>query len=637
MYAQLFIDAQRMSWESARASAGQPNETPLTGETAAAFQRSATTIVAQIFAGPHDDPQAAQDEKSRVFSAVMAIVPRLIAVDLEDPDLFDFRIRCAIAHHRLPAIERSAREARIAGIVDGMLTDATWRNRLKTEWQALKNLGVLIPDPIMDEQLRANTGTLLLSTFTKLAPGTPFPLSPIENLLRSQQARKFGPVLDDFAEIALNIYATRLPADRPAALALIQALVAQDKLVWVLNMKKLLSSLNGPWDFGASGEDFMVRVLQSTLSVNDQALRAQVLQFELQRLMNTQSARLNQVIQLSIDAVRDGVPLGERYVAAVTQALLQERQVIDDAQHVDPAALRQRRDAVPAGPTSADMDPVHTWSVSRLLEWIEGPVTRQTIDRQRIATKERERRQARAAHARDPLTMQAAEPDREQDDADVQLMVDDALQATAAFFLGDIDEMLALGTRLKLAGPLLDPCRHLREALSALSLQRETVNVDHAHDVLTRAEAAIAQLRGQIRGTQATQQQQMAFGTALLDLLGREPLVLGKRHGGVIACPMPPSAWPWVVTQYHGRWLSKQRTLDINGHVVQLRPDQALALYVTGSSQSDFAFDVSVHLWQRRPGRKGLASSDVDGLHMNTVDWYDTYIPCAVLHVPPGK
>ena len=81
----------------------------------------------------------------------------------------------------------------------------------------------------------------------------------------------------------------------------------------------------------------------------------------------------------------------------------------------------------------------------------------------------------------------------------------------------------------------------------------------------------------------------------------------------------------------------KQRTLDINGHVVQLRPDQALALYVTGSSQSDFAFDVSVHLWQRRPGRKGLASSDVDGLHMNTVDWYDTYIPCAVLHVPPGK
>ena len=69
--------------------------------------------------------------------------------------------------------------------------------------------------------------------------------------------------------------------------------------------------------------------------------------------------------------------------------------------------------------------------------------------------------------------------------------------------------------------------------------------------------------------------------------------------------------------------------------VLHQRADQALALYVTGSSQSNFAFDVSVHLWQRRPGATSMPGVASGGTQrMNTDDWFDTYLPCCVLHVP---
>jgi hypothetical protein len=75
----------------------------------------------------------------------------------------------------------------------------------------------------------------------------------------------------------------------------------------------------------------------------------------------------------------------------------------------------------------------------------------------------------------------------------------------------------------------------------------------------------------------------------------------------------------------------------MDGVLVPLQADQALALYVTGSSQSQYAFDVSVHLWCRKPGGGGLPSLEVGAYPpMNTRDWRDTRVPCAVLHVPPG-
>jgi len=89
------------------------------------------------------------------------------------------------------------------------------------------------------------------------------------------------------------------------------------------------------------------------------------------------------------------------------------------------------------------------------------------------------------------------------------------------------------------------------------------------------------------------------------------------------------------VGAFHQRLLPRTRRIEIDGETVLLSPDQALALYVTGSSQSSYAFDVSVHLWQRRHGStSGPGLAETAWPPMNSPDWFDTYITCCVLHVP---
>ena len=75
--------------------------------------------------------------------------------------------------------------------------------------------------------------------------------------------------------------------------------------------------------------------------------------------------------------------------------------------------------------------------------------------------------------------------------------------------------------------------------------------------------------------------------------------------------------------------------ITVDGTPMPLDSSRALALYVTGSSQSGYAFDVSVHLWRRRAGRTSPPSSEAGEYPlMNTTDWFDTLVPCCVLHVP---
>jgi hypothetical protein len=114
-----------------------------------------------------------------------------------------------------------------------------------------------------------------------------------------------------------------------------------------------------------------------------------------------------------------------------------------------------------------------------------------------------------------------------------------------------------------------------------------------------------------------------------------EPLELGKRQGGQIGYKAGVEDWAYVSGHFHNRWLPQVKSVLVNGKSVQLRADQAVALYVTGSSQSGYAFDVSVHLWQRREARQSQPGN-TGGLFppMNQDDWFDTYVTCCVLHVP---
>jgi len=91
--------------------------------------------------------------------------------------------------------------------------------------------------------------------------------------------------------------------------------------------------------------------------------------------------------QALLDAVQAGVPLGDAYVANIGRCLLEEEEAIDAAQQGgnDDGLLTQRlaERAVGMAPASApdapEDDPVHAWSVARLMAWIEGPVTQKPL------------------------------------------------------------------------------------------------------------------------------------------------------------------------------------------------------------------------------------------------------------------
>ena len=121
----------------------------------------------------------------------------------------------------------------------------------------------------------------------------------------------------------------------------------------------------------------------------------------------------------------------------------------------------------------------------------------------------------------------------------------------------------------------------------------------------------------------------------LATALRAESLALGKRHGGVIQCPARPSDWSYAVANFHNRCLPWVGSIEVDNALMPLDSHQAVALYVTGSSQSGYAFDVSVHLWRRRAGRTSPPSQEAGAYPaMNTTDWFDTRVPCCVLHVP---
>ena len=129
----------------------------------------------------------------------------------------------------------------------------------------------------------------------------------------------------------------------------------------------------------------------------------------------------------------------------------------------------------------------------------------------------------------------------------------------------------------------------------------------------------------------------LRFGECLVLQLRQETLAMGKHHGGVIGCPMALDQWGAVRDRFHRRYCSPVQVLTMDGERVLLRSDQALALHVTAGSQSGYAFDVSVHLWQRLDESKDdpFDTSSVELFPpMNTQGWFDTFITCAVLHVP---
>jgi len=279
-----------------------------------------------------------------------------------------------------------------------------------------------------------------------------------------------------------------------------------------------------------------------------------------------------------------------------------------------------------------DIDPVWLWSVERLARWIEGPVIEQgqkkSIDRKKILEKEKVARERAPKIEGKKLSIAVV------GEGEISGVIRNSLSAATRFFLGEIDDMLQLVQELK-AEKLEIAFKDVRHELEALAL-KSGVDEEEVRAKLNAADAAIQALRRELTTVQTASLVETNFPMQLSIALSQEEMVLGKRHGRKIACPVTFDHWSYVVDNFHHRWVRGVKRIKLaNQQFMCLDQDQAVALYVTGTSLSGYAFDVSVHLWRRRAETQSLPSDERGPFpRMNENDWYDTWAPCCVLHVP---
>ena len=278
-----------------------------------------------------------------------------------------------------------------------------------------------------------------------------------------------------------------------------------------------------------------------------------------------------------------------------------------------------------------------TWRTKRSLEIYKGPVARRRTPAQQVVNRAaaRQQLQDRALKVRKPVQPKPATVVDTWTDHDVDQLLRDTLLQSANFYLAETNDLIELARTLGAPEPAIHACTVVAESLVAI-IKAEASDELQARDMFAQAEQAITDLRRQVTLAEAEARLRGRFDQCLTLALTREAMVHGKAHGGVIAQPLGPKDWSWVQARYHRRWLSGiTRFTTEDGISTPLPDDCALALHVTAKSLSGYAFDISVHLWYRQPDKSSAPSTSPESYPpINEADWYDSFIPCTVLHIP---
>ncbi|MDP3351365.1 MAG: hypothetical protein Q8S92_20445 [Hydrogenophaga sp.] len=571
--------------------------------------------------------------------ACLSAICRGLPLDRKDlvSDLF-----LGLAHLRLPVARRKEREGRIAATLDTYFLSMTLPPAMAVCMAYIKLMAPLTPDAFLNEVVCSQAARLQM-VFGQVSPWDTCCFAHASHL--EVVAASMGVVSrSDEDRLLFNTLFSRPWAERYGFIELVDN-AARFKLLPAVS--KTVAALRSAGLLVVSEGDILVNVLQDCQaaklngSMEEDMDTAVTNQVALGR--TAELARTRAVLASTMDANRLGVNLGRRVNEQNTAAVIAAGQAFWlQLLRMTPERLQRQkeRDKVPVTPGAAptapgDLDPVHAWSVSRLLRWIEGPILEKApapLERARFVLKEKAARQEARAKTRMPE--KAVRADKDLSALDIDLAVQNALSTTAGFFIGDIDDMLFRAKALGAASPAAQHCLDLLAPLQKLK-KEDRSDDQKARALLHTASLAVDQLRLDLRTVASDAQLRQHFDRQLSVALYNEPMVEGKRHGGVIQCRLKRSDWPWVAEQYHRRWLPWNQRITVDGVPRVLQPDQALGLYVTGKSLSGYEFDVSVHLWLRRAGRESAPGTSVLPLSpMNTEDWIDTLTPCAVLHVP---
>lgn len=544
-----------------------------------------------------------------------------------------------LAHYRLPKVEREARTARIEKVVADHFGEAAQDVILKGQLSLLKAFGTLAPDALLETDIRGQGGFILARTLEKIdveMDKLRLEFTVSMNLVHHLPESEFK----DLRQLVWRFVCMRSASQREAAIQQILVLFKKERSQLLVDARNRCEQLSYPLPtaifFDALG-DMVTDALASDARTNEEIVGT-----HMSKAIELYESLRHRAVIASVEAVAAGVSLGDQTEGSRTALLECNRQIqLQNRKRTCDAAriARARKTGAPIQLTEAqqaEAEALQSWPLQQLAQWIEGPITEKRqvpgpINRPAILKKvrpepsaQKNRPQPNPAAAADSLTAE-----------DVDITIQQALAASAVYFLAEIGDLLVLAKQLQAHPELVAACTELTHDLSLLAntpaLQKETP----ATALFVKAEAAIRALRAGLKSAESSAKLLSDFGEALMATLRAEPLVLGKRQGGKVACAVRAEDWTSVCNNFHDRWLPQVTSVLVGGLPMQLQNNQAVALYVTGSSQSGYAFDVSVHLWQRRQG-KLTKPSDANGLlpPMNPGDWFDTYVTCCVLHVP---
>lgn len=384
--------------------------------------------------------------------------------------------------------------------------------------------------------------------------------------------------------------------------------------------------------------------------------------------------RLCDLCEATVDAIRRDVDFGPRTES--NKAALEIAQVSEEgARERDLKVLLAKIERLTSAgaaddPADEAPEPSPPSALAQLVEWNEAPVFgahKSPIDAAGISRKQRAkpRRRApvktqpvpepRAAHpaattAQVPAVIETVPATVDEDvvvtEPIVQRVGVAGLGAAAHFMSGELGDLVTLGKLASADAQLLAQCAAVQSELDDLarlaSKAPAKFDLDRAQDTLTRAEEELTRLRGGIRIAKASADTQARFRSELCRLLATERQWRGRRDGGRIQCALTQDDWSWVHETYHARRVPGPRhVLWEQGRQVALKPDEALGLYVTLDSHTPgVAFDITVHVYRRLHPQGSPAEQPTPDNPFPLLDpqeWFDTYQPCYVAHVPRGQ
>lgn len=622
----------------------------------AAPPRGLEAIRALLEERRHTQPDA---EQTRLQTALEAMLPWLPA----EPVALEHGLRLGLLHHSQPAAERAQREQTIAQHMAEVLgPPAQWPASRREALQAVQRMAVLTPNPFMHDHLPSVIYTHLAADFSAR--------SSMQALTKDEQALEQA--VNHIIEVCggrhvpcakSTLMAASLlapPGLRLSMVAMLLDFKNAGRADWINALLTGVSDPSFPGYITARCDALNQGMMQLRHMVDNKlespAEAAEIAAATGQHMHNGFVQAAAKAMNELVNALDQGVPMGQRGTQALQWCAEQAQREQEQAVARSGGWLRRQAvgnrppETAPLPGAMSSDDVTTAWIDQQTVDLLEGPVATTEEAPPLDRRKAREKLQARNTRARTPSSVvpntprqtqpaAPAKPTKNDDDwtdNDVTLLLQQALSHSAHYFRDEINDLIERAKLLGAPTPVIEQAHSLVSTLDAIA-KDPPVRESGPRRTFAQAELVIQAMRQAIKKAEGDERLREQFDRALTLALARETLKRGRRSGGQIACPLSPTDWGWVEQRYHRRWLSGASTLVTeDGVVTPLRNNEALALHVTAKSLSGALFDVSVHLWRRHGAARSAPSDNQEPYPpMNEHDWYDTYIPCTVLHIPP--